>query len=206
MKVTSYRDPQAGDFAFTEENKAKADAYIARYPAGRQASAVLWLLYLAQDQNGGWLSDETVEYVARYLEMAPIRVHEVASFFTMFNHEQLGRHHIQVCRTTSCWLRGSDEIVAACLEETGCAKLGATSGDGQFTVTEVECLGACANAPMFQVGDGDYYEDLTPETAREIVRALRDGQTVKTGSQSGRVSSEPPAETRRTLLAGAERG
>ncbi len=206
MRVTSYRDPETGGFAFSEEAKAKADAYVARYPEGRQASAVLWLLYLAQEQNGGWLDDAAIEYVARYLQMAPIRVHEVASFFTMFNHQPLGRHHIQVCRTTSCWLRGSDEIVAACLEETGCGRLGATSDDGLFTVSEVECLGACANAPMFQVGDRDYFEDLTPDTARAVVRALRDGKPVQPGSQSGRTSSEPPADNRRTLLAEAGQG
>jgi len=200
MKTTTYRRPEGGDFAFTEENKVKADAYIDRYPEGRQASAVLWLLYLAQDQIGGWLTNPAIEYVARYLNMAPIRVYEVASFFTMFNHEPVGRHHIQVCRTTSCWLRGSDEITKACLEETGCGTLGGTSADGLFTVREVECLGACANAPMFQVNDGDYYEDLTPDLARAVIRALRDGDPVSTGSQTGRRSSEPPADNRRTLL------
>jgi NADH:ubiquinone oxidoreductase subunit E len=132
--------------------------------------------------------------------MAPIRVYEVASFFTMLNQEPVGRHHVQVCRTTSCWLRGSAEISKVCLDEAGVAKLGGTSADGLFTVSEVECLGACANAPMFQVNDGDYYEDLTPETARAVIRALRDGGTVRTGSQAGRVASEPPADKRRTLL------
>ena len=203
MKVTSYRRPQGGDFAFTPENKAKADGYIARYPEGRQASAVLWLLYLAQDQNGGSIAQEQIDYVADYLGMAPIRVREVSSFFTMINEGPLGRHHIQVCRTTSCWLRGSDEISKACLEEAGVAKLGGTSADGVFTVSEVECLGACANAPMFQVNDRAYYEDLTPETARAVIRALREGKTLQPGSQSDRVSSEPPRDGRRTLLADA---
>lgn len=203
MKVTSYRQPDAGPFEFTADNKAKADAYIARYPEGRQASAVLWLLYLAQAQNGGSVDTAQIEYVARYLDMAPIRVHEVASFFTMINQAPVGRHHIQVCRTTSCWLRGSDEITQTCLEECGVDTLGGTSADGRFTVSEVECLGACANAPMFQVNDRDYFEDLTPERARAVIRALREGKAVEGGSQSGRVSSEPPAETRRTLLADA---
>ncbi|WP_119165743.1 NADH-quinone oxidoreductase subunit NuoE family protein [Algihabitans albus] len=203
MKVTSYRKPDSGGFAFTAENEAQADAYIARYPEGRQASAVLWLLYLAQDQNGGSIGQEQIDYVAAYLGMAPIRVHEVASFFTMINERALGRHHIQVCRTTSCWLRGSDEIGKACLEEAGIETFGGTSGDGLFTVSEVECLGACANAPMFQVNDRDYHEDLTPETARAVIRALREGGTVESGSKSGRVSSEPPADSRRTLLADA---
>lgn len=203
MKVTSYRRPSGGDFAFTPENKAKADGYIARYPEGRQASAVLWLLYLAQDQNGGSIAQAQIDYVAGYLDMAPIRVHEVASFFTMINEGAIGRHHIQVCRTTSCWLRGSDEISKACLEEAGIAKLGGTSADGAFTVSEVECLGACANAPMFQVNDREYYEDLTPETARAVIRALREGEALQPGSQSGRVTSEPPRDGRRTLLADA---
>lgn len=203
MKVTSYRAPDGGGFVFTQENRAKADDYIARYPEGRQASAVLWLLYLAQDQNGGSIGQEQIDYVASYLEMAPIRVHEVASFFTMINERPLGRHHVQVCRTTSCWLRGSDQISKACLEEAGIDKLGGTSADGLFTVSEVECLGACANAPMFQINDRDYHEDLTPETAKAVIRALREGRAVESGSQSGRVSSEPPRESRRTLLADA---
>lgn len=189
MKVTTYAAPQAGGFVFTPENDEKARGYVARYPAGKQASAVIWLLYLAQKQNGGHLSHEAIEYVAQYLGMAPIRVHEVVSFYTMFYTEPVGQHVIQVCRTTSCWLRGSDEISRACLEAAGVARLGGTSEDGRFTVVEVECLGACANAPMFQVDDGDYYEDLTPETARQVIEALRRGEQPKPGSQAGRLSS-----------------
>ncbi|SMF25073.1 NADH dehydrogenase subunit E [Tistlia consotensis] len=189
MKVTTYQKPETGSFAFTPENDQKAKAYVARYPEGKQASAVIWLLYLAQSQNGGHLSDEAVEYVAQYLGMAPIRVHEVVSFYTMLNDRPVGRHLIQVCRTTSCWLRGSDEIAAACLEAAGVDQLGGTSADGLFTVTEVECLGACCNAPMFQVNDADYYEDLTPETAKAVIEALRRGEQPKPGSQSGRLGS-----------------
>lgn len=189
MKVTTYLAPQTGGFAFTPENEAKAEGYVARYPAGKQASAVIWLLYLAQRQNGGHLSPEAIEYVASYLGMAPIRVYEVVSFYTMLYTEPVGRHVIQVCRTTSCWLRGSDEISRACLEAAGVARLGGTSEDGRFTVVEVECLGACCNAPMFQVNDGDYYEDLTPETAAQVVEALRRGETPKPGSQRGRLAS-----------------
>lgn len=189
MKVTTYLAPQTGGFAFTPENEAKAEGYVARYPAGKQASAVIWLLYLAQRQNGGHLSPEAIEYVASYLGMAPIRVYEVVSFYTMLYTEPVGRHVIQVCRTTSCWLRGSDEISRACLEAAGVARLGGTSEDGRFTVVEVECLGACCNAPMFQVNDGDYYEDLTPETATQVIEALRRGETPKPGSQRGRLAS-----------------
>jgi NADH-quinone oxidoreductase subunit E len=190
MRITSHRPAEAQDFAFSPENLEKAKGYIARYPEGRQASAVLWLLYLAQDQNGGWLSVPAVEYVAKLLDMAPIRVHEVVSFFTMFNTRPVGRHHIQVCRTTTCWLRGSDEITAACLDAAQVSGLGETSADGLFTVSEVECLGACCNAPMFQLNDRDYFEDLTPDSAKAVIEALRRGEAPKAGSQVGRVSSE----------------
>lgn len=189
MKVTSYRAPSTGGFAFTPENEEKAKGYVARYPAGKQAAAVIWLLYLAQQQNGGWLSEEAIEYVAQYLGMAPIRVHEVVSFYTMLYTRPVGEHVIQVCRTTSCWLRGSDDITRACLEAAGVAELGGTSDDGRFTVAEVECLGACANAPMFQVNDHDYYEDLTPETARQVIEALRRGERPRPGPQNGRLGS-----------------
>lgn len=205
MKVTSYIAPKSEGFAFTPENLEKAKGYVARYPEGRQASAVIWLLYLAQEQNDGWLPVPAIEYVAEFLGMAPIRVHEVVSFYTMFNTRPAGRHLVQVCRTTSCWLRGSDAITRACLEEAGTGGLGEVSADGAFSVVEVECLGACANAPMFQVNDRHYYEDLTPERAKEILRALRRGETPEPGSQSGRVSSEPEGglTTLTTLQGGA---
>lgn len=191
MKVTSYIPPQSEDFEFTPENLEKAKAYIARYPEGRQVSAVLWLLYLAQEQNDGWLSVPAIEYVAKLLNMPPIRVHEVVSFFTMFKRRPVGRYQIQVCRTTSCWLRGSDEITAAAMEEAGVTSLEEVSADGLFSVIEVECLGACSNAPVFQVSNEHYYEDLTPERAKAVIRALRNGESPQPGSQAGRVSSEP---------------
>ncbi len=199
LKTTSYDAPRTDGFAFTAENKAKADAYQARYPKGREASAVLWLLYLAQEQNDGWLSNDAIEYVAAELDMAPIRVYEVASFYTMFNLRPVGRYLVQVCRTTSCWMRGSDAITKACLEEAGTASLGEVSADGVFSVVEVECLGACCNAPMFQVNDRDYFEDLTPESARAVMAKLRAGEEVKTGTQSGR-SGSAPQEGAKTLL------
>jgi NADH-quinone oxidoreductase subunit E len=189
MKVTSHPEGEAGGFAFTAENEARAKQIIARYPEGRQASAVIALLDLAQRQNGNWLSSEAIEYVANRLEMAPIRVHEVVSFYTMFNQKPVGRHFIQVCRTTPCWLRGSDDLTGACLGKLG-TKLGETSEDGDFTVVEVECLGACANAPMVQINDL-YYEDLTPERMAGIIDDLRAGKEVPMGSQSGRQASAP---------------
>ena len=199
LKTTSYYPPETEGFAFTAENKAKADAYRSRYPEDRQASAVIWLLYLAQEQNDGWLSGDAIEYVAAELGMAPIRVHEVATFYTMFNLQPVGRYLIQVCRTTSCWMRGSDAITKACLEEAGTGAIGEVSADGVFSVVEVECLGACCNAPMFQVNDRDYYEDLTPERARAVIAKLRAGEDAKPGSQSGRAGSEPQ-EGAKTLL------
>jgi NADH-quinone oxidoreductase subunit E len=189
MKVTSYRAGEPGGFAFTAENQARAKQIIARYPEGRQASAVIALLDLAQRQNDNWLSAEAIEYVANELEMAPIRVHEVASFYTMFNLEPVGRHFIQVCRTTPCWLRGSDDLTSICLGKLG-TKLGETTQDGAFTVVEVECLGACANAPMVQINDL-YYEDLTPERMAGIIDDLRAGKAVTMGSQVGRQGSAP---------------
>jgi len=189
MKVTSHPAGEAGSFAFTAENEARAGQIIARYPEGRQASAVIALLDLAQRQNGNWLSAEAIEYVANKLDMAPIRVHEVVSFYTMFNQKPVGKHFIQVCRTTPCWLRGSDDLTGTCLSKLG-TKLGETSDDGLFTVVEVECLGACANAPMVQINDL-YYEDLTPERMAGIIDDLKDGKEIPLGSQTGRQGSSP---------------
>ncbi|MDX1576356.1 MAG: NADH-quinone oxidoreductase subunit NuoE [Kiloniellales bacterium] len=189
MRATSHRPGEAGDFAFTPETMAEAEKLMARYPEGRQASATLALLDLAQRQNDGWLPGEAIEYVANFLGIAPIRVHEVASFYSMFNLKPVGRHFIQVCRTTPCWLCGSDDITKACLDTLGIG-LGETTDDSLFTVVEVECLGACANAPMVQIND-DYYEDLTPERMAEMIGDLRDGTPVPTGSQTGRQGSCP---------------
>ncbi len=186
-RPASHPGGEPGDFAFTAENRAQATKIIARYPEGRQASASIALLDLAQRQNGNATSKETIEYVANLLDLASIRVWEVASFYTMFNLKPVGPHFIQVCRTTPCWLCGSDGITAACREKLGIG-LGGTSEDGLFTLVEVECLGACANAPMVQIND-DFYEDLTPERMAEIIDELRDGKTVPMGPQTGRQGS-----------------
>lgn len=191
LKISSYPAPRTDGFAFSPDNLAKAKDYMARYPEGRQASAVIYLLYLAQVQNDNWVSDACIEAVAELLEMAPIRVYEVASFYTMFNRKPVGKYLVQVCRTTHCWLNGSDAIAKACLDAAGTTRLGETSGDGMVTVSEVECLGACCNAPLFQVNDRDYYEDLTPERAKEIVTSLRRDEAVMPGSQKGRLASVP---------------
>ena len=174
----------------------------ARRDRGRQQSAVIPLLDLAQRQAGGWLPTEALEYVATYFDMPRIRVLEVASFYSMFNLEPVGRNFVQLCRTTPCWLRGSDDLRAVAREVTGCG-LGETSEDGAFTVVEVECLGACCNAPMVQIND-EYYEDLTADSFKAVLEALKRGETPKPDSQSGRAGSEPTGE--RATLTGAGEG
>jgi NADH-quinone oxidoreductase E subunit len=180
---------QPTDFDFTAENRAKADRIIAKYPPGRQASAVLPLLDIAQRQSAGWLPRVAMDHVAEILDMAPIRVYEVASFYTMFNLKPVGAHFVQLCTTTPCWLRGSDDVVDACQKHLGVG-LGETTADGKFTLTEVECLGACVNAPMMQIGD-DFYEDLDAKSAVAVLDALARGEMPKTGSQTGRQTSAP---------------
>ena len=183
-----------GGFAFTAANKKKADGYIARYPAGRQQSAVMALLDLAQRQVGedtktqGWLPVPVIEYVAAYLGMPFMRAYEVATFYTMYNLAPVGRYHVQVCGTTPCMLRGSDDVMAAC-KNKGLVK-GGTTPDGLFTLNEVECLGACANAPMVQIND-DNFEDLTFDSTVALLDALAAGKPVKIGPQIKRQNSCP---------------
>lgn len=176
-------------FAFTPENEARARRIVDHYPAGRQASAVMALLDLAQRQNDNLLTIEAVEHVAGFLDMPRIRVMEVATFYTMYNLAPAGRTQVNVCTTTPCWLRGSDDIVAACREVLG-IDIGEVTADGAFGLGEVECLGACVNAPVLQVGD-DYYEDLDGARAREILQALLRGEKPACGSQTGRQASCP---------------
>jgi NADH-quinone oxidoreductase subunit E len=181
---------EPASFAFTEENLAQAAKIIAKYPEGRQQSAVMPLLDLAQRQGGGWLPRVAMDYVADLLGMPPIRVYEVATFYTMYNLKPIGRHHVQVCTTTPCWLRGSDEVLGACKKHLG-IEVGETTEDGLFTLAEVECLGACANAPMMQIGD-DYYEDLDAELTVRVLEALKRGETPKPGPQTGRRRGSEP--------------
>ncbi|MBO6784095.1 MAG: NADH-quinone oxidoreductase subunit NuoE [Alphaproteobacteria bacterium] len=176
-------------FAFDAATEERARTILKRYPEGRSQSAVIPLLDLAQRQAGGWLPVHVIEYVASYLDMPKIRVLEVATFYSMFNLEPVGKNFVQLCRTTPCWLRGSDDLRAVAKNVTGCG-LGETSADGLFTVVEVECLGACCNAPMVQIND-DYYEDLTAENFKDVLEALKRGEDPKTGSQTGRTGSEP---------------
>jgi NADH-quinone oxidoreductase subunit E len=181
-------------FRWTDENARKAEEIIARYPPGRQMSASIPLLDLAQRQVGketntqGWLPIPVMEFVGRELDMPYVRVLEVATFYTMLNLQPVGRFHVQVCGTTPCMLRGSDDVFSACYKR-GLRK-GHTTGDGLFTLSEVECLGACANAPMVQIND-DNYEDLTEESMGAILDALADGKTPKPGPQIDRQTSCP---------------
>jgi len=183
-----------GAFAWTDANAAKQIEIIGRYPPGRQHSAILPLLDLAQRQVGaetqtqGWLPIPVIEYVARQIDMPYIRALEVASFYTMFNLAPVGRYHVQVCGTTPCMLAGSDDVFRAC-KDKGLRK-GHTTADGLFTLTEVECMGTCANAPMVQIND-DNFEDLTFESTTAILEALARGETPKSGPQVDRHTCAP---------------
>jgi NADH-quinone oxidoreductase subunit E len=195
-----------GSFAWTDENQRQANEIIGRYPAGRQQSASLPLLDLAQRQVGaethtqGWLPVPVIEFVARQIGMPYMRVYEVVSFYTMFNMAPVGRFHVQVCGTTPCMLRGSDDVLAACRNH-GLTK-GKTTPDGLFTLTEVECLGACANAPMVQIND-DNYEDLDYDKTSAILTALANGEAPKPGPQIDRqVSAAEGGPTNLTAMVG----
>ena len=183
-----------GDFAWDAENEAKVREIFGRYPKGREHSAVMPLLDLAQRQVGketntqGWLPVPVIEYVAKAVGMPYIRALEVVSFYTMYNMAPVGRYHVQVCGTTPCMLRGSDDVLDACYKKG--LKKGATTADGLFTLTEVECLGACVNAPMVQIND-DNYEDLTFESTTAILEALARGETPKPGPQVDRFLASP---------------
>jgi NADH-quinone oxidoreductase subunit E len=183
-------------FVFDAESEAEIARVLARYPEGKQASAVLPLLDLAQRQLGrqtgsAWVPRAAMDVVADRLGMPPIRVYEVASFYFMFNTAPIGRYHLQLCTTTPCWLRGSDEVVAACRRVTGIKGWRETSEDGMFTMTEVECVGACVNAPILQIND-DFYEDMDGALTERLLEAVKRGEALpKPGSMIGRQTSAP---------------
>ena len=186
---------QPAHFAFDAESQAEIAKIIAKYPVGKQASASLPLLYVVQRQmqrstGSGWVPRVAMDEVARVLDMAPIRVYEVATFYLMFNTEPVGRYHLQLCTTTPCWLRGSDDVVSACRKFTGIKGWHETSADGLFTMTEVECLGGCVNAPILQVND-DFYEDMNAATTVALLEALKRGEPPAPGSMIGRQTSAP---------------
>ncbi|MBM3562590.1 MAG: NADH-quinone oxidoreductase subunit NuoE [Alphaproteobacteria bacterium] len=188
MSVRRLAEKQTESFEFTPENKAWLDKQIAKYPDGRQASMVVPALWQAQKQNDNWLPQAAIENVANALGMAKIRVLEIATFYSMFNLEPVGKFFIQLCGTTPCLLAGSDDIIDVLQRRVGPQRR--VTDDGLFSWLEVECLGACCNAPMVQIND-DYYEDLTAENFEKLLDNLAAGRPVKTGSQIGRVSSEP---------------
>jgi NADH-quinone oxidoreductase E subunit len=198
--VSAAVTPPAGThepFAFSAENEPKARAFLKKYPPGKQASAVLPLLALAQEQCGGWLPQPALDHVAEYLKMPRIRVYEVASFYDMYNTKPVGRTQIRVCTTTPCWLCGSDDVVRACGDVLGIA-VGESTPDMRFFLREFECLGACANAPMMWIDD-DFYEDLTYDSTKAVLEALLRGERPNPGSQTGRRASMP-AGGKTTLL------
>jgi NADH-quinone oxidoreductase subunit E len=182
-------------FAFDAQSDAELTVLVGRYPAGKQASAVIPGLYVVQHQmkrqtGSAWVPVKGMDALAARLDMAPIRVYEVATFYYMFNMAPIGKYHLQLCTTTPCWLRGSDDVVAACREATGIKGWKETSADGLFTMTEVECVGGCVNAPIIQVDD-DYYEDMDREKTLSLIAALREGKPPPRGSMIGRQNSAP---------------
>ncbi len=185
---------QPTHFAFDAESEAQISKVLARYPEAKKASATIPLLYVVQRQMGrtsgsAWVPNVAMDEIARRLGVAPIRVYEVATFYFMFNMKPIGKHHLQLCGTTPCMLRGSDDVMRAC-HDAAHVKVGQTSSDGLFTLTEVECLGACVNAPVLQVDD-DYYEDLDYDRTVALIEALKRGERPKPGSTIGRQTSAP---------------
>ena len=179
---------QPKDFAFSADNLAWAKLQLAKYPEGRQASAIIPLLWRAQEQAGGWLPEAAIRYVADMLDMAHIRALEVATFYTMFNLEPVGKFHVQLCGTTPCRLRGADELEKICRARIG--EQGEVTKDGKFSWVEVECLGACVNAPMAQI-NADYYEDLDAASFNKVLDAMAAGKKPKSGPQIDRQLSAP---------------
>ena len=180
---------QPEKFAFTKENAKAINNVLLKYPEGRKASALLPLLDLAQRQHDNWLPKAAMSEVAKILSLPMIKVLEVATFYTMYNLYPVGKNLLQICTTTPCWLRGSEDIVSICKDKLG-INFGATTKDNRFTLLEVECLGACSNAPMVQIND-DFYEDLTKESMKKIIEDLKNGKQPKIGPQSDRKGSEP---------------
>lgn len=176
-------------FEFNKENKKKLEEILKKYPSERKKSAVMPLLDLAQRQNHNWIDQDVIAHIANLLEMPEIKVYEVASFYTMYNLERPGKYLLQFCKTTPCMLRGIDKIIKDCEAKLG-IKMNETTVDNLFTLKEVECLGACVNAPIVQIND-DFAEDLTSESFLKILEDLKEGKSFKVGSQTGRQCSAP---------------
>ena len=189
MSFGSSKVKQPETFEFSAKNREKFKAIFAKYPKGREASALMPLLDLAQRQHDGWLPRAAMDHIADILNMASIRVYEVATFYTMYNLAPIGENHLQVCTNLPCWLRGSDMIMALCKENLG-IEVGETTNDGKFTLSEVECLCACVNAPMMQIND-DFYEDLDEDSTVAILESIKSGVKPTPGPQNSRKGGEP---------------
>ena len=188
---------QPENFEFNSSSLVEANKIISKYPEGKQQSAVMALLYIAQKQNNNWIPLVAMKYIAKLLDMPYIKVYEVATFYTMYNLSPVGKYFVQVCTTTPCMIRGANKLVEACKEKIS-DKENELSNDKSCSWMEVECLGACVNAPMMQINE-DYYEDLNAEKAEKIFNSFKEGTLPKIGSQSGRRGSEP-IQNRTTLL------
>ena len=196
MSIKKISKNQPNEFEFTESNLNLANKIILKYPSGKQQSAVMSLLYIAQRQNKNWIPLAAMKYIAKILKMPYIKVYEVATFYTMYNLSPVGKYFIQVCTTTPCMIRGANEIVKVCKNKIS-KNQNELSKNEECSWTEVECLGACVNAPMIQIND-DYFEDLNKEKVEKIINQIIDGQKPKPGSYKGRINSEP--ENNRTTL------
>lgn len=189
MSVAQHKTfEQPKEFKFSAENLKKVKEHIAKYPKGCQQSAVMPLLDLAQKQHDNWIPEAAMEEISNLLDMPRIKVFEVATFYTMYNLQPQGKHHLQFCTTTPCWLAGSGDVAVACEKHLG-IKMGETTKDGLFTMTEVECLGSCVNAPVIQHNGDDFYEDLNPKNVIGILDDLKAGKKPAHGSHIGRTHS-----------------
>ena len=197
MSIKKISKEQPDKFEFTLDNLEKAKKVIKKYPDGKQQSAVMSLLYLAQKQNNNWIPLAAIKYIGRLLEMPYIKVYEVATFYTMYNLTPVGNHFIQVCTTTPCMIRGAYKLVEACKEKIS-RNENELSKDKSCSWMEVECLGACVNAPIMQI-NYDYYEDLDKEKTLKIIDQILKGETPKPGSYRGRLNTEPE-NNRKTLM------
>jgi len=197
MSLKKISKDQPSDFKFNDKNLDKAQKIIKNYPEGKQQSAVMSLLYLVQKQNNNWIPLVAMKYIAKFLSMPYIKVYEVATFYTMYNLSPVGKYFFQICTTTPCMIRGAYDIVKACKEKIS-DKENEISKDKTCSWIEVECLGACINAPMMQIND-DYYEDLNKEKTEKIINQIQSGEKPKPGSYRGRINSEPE-NNRKTLL------
>ena len=197
MSIKKIHKEQPETFKFNDKSMEAANKIVSNYPDGKQQSAVMALLYIAQRQNDNWIPLQAMKYIAKFLDMPYIKVYEVATFYSMYNLSPVGKYFFQICTTTPCMLRGAYDLVKVCKNKIS-EKENVLSDDGKISWMEVECLGACVNAPMMQVND-DYYEDLNDKKLEEIIETIYQNKIPKPGSYSGRMNSEP-VNNRKTLL------